>query len=89
MTKFPKGFLLGAVTAAHQVEGDNIHSDSWAQEQMRHTSFLAPSGSAVDHYHRYEEDIGLLAAAGLNTYRFSVEWARIEPEEGRFDEAEA
>ena len=85
---FPKDFLIGAATAAHQVEGNNIHSDYWLQEQMPHTSFTEPSGLACDHYNRYEEDIRLLADAGLNAYRFSVEWARIEPEEGRFDEAE-
>lgn len=84
----PKGFLLGAATAAHQVEGNNVNSDYWAQEHMKHTSFVEPSGDAVDHYNRYEEDIKLMADAGLNTYRFSIEWARIEPEKGHFDEAE-
>lgn len=88
MQKFEKEFLLGAATAAHQVEGNNIHSDYWAQELLPHTSFAEPSGLACDHYCRYEEDIRLLADAGLNAYRFSVEWARIEPEEGRFDEDE-
>lgn len=86
--KFSKGFMLGAATAAHQVEGNNIHSDYWAQEHMKHTSFVEPSGEAVDHYNRYEEDIRLMADAGLNAYRFSIEWARIEPEEGKFDAAE-
>ena len=85
---FPKGFLIGAATAAHQVEGNNIHSDYWIQEHLPHTSFTEPSGDACDHYNRYEEDIKLLADAGLNAYRFSVEWARIEPEEGQFDEKE-
>ena len=85
---FPKGFFIGAATAAHQVEGNNIHSDYWAQENLPHTSFTEPSGLACDHYNRYEEDIKLLADAGLNAYRFSIEWARIEPEEGQFDEAE-
>ena len=85
---FPEGFMIGAATAAHQVEGNNIHSDYWAQEHMPHTSFTEPSGNACDHYNRYEEDIRLMAEAGLNTYRFSVEWARIEPEEGKFDETE-
>ncbi len=84
----PEGFLIGAATAAHQVEGNNIHSDYWAQEQMPHSSFTEPSGEACDHYHRYEEDIRMMAEAGLNAYRFSIEWARIEPEEGKFDEAE-
>ena len=86
--KFPEYFLIGAATAAHQVEGNNLHSDYWAQEHMPHTSFAEPSGLACDHYNRYEEDIKLLSDAGLNAYRFSVEWARIEPEEGKFDEAE-
>lgn len=85
---FEKDFLIGAATAAHQVEGGNIHSDYWAQEHMVHTDFLEPSGDAVDHYHRYAQDIRLMAQAGLNAYRFSIEWARIEPEEGRFDETE-
>ena len=85
---FPKGFMTGAATAAHQVEGNNIHSDYWLQEQMPHSSFTEPSGIACDHYHRYEEDIRMLAEAGLNAYRFSVEWARIEPEEGVFSEEE-
>lgn len=88
MQKFEKGFFVGAATAAHQVEGNNIHSDYWAQEQLPHTSFAEPSGIACDHYNRYEEDIRLLADAGLNAYRFSIEWARIEPEEGKFDPAE-
>ena len=88
MQKFEKGFFVGAATAAHQVEGNNIHSDYWAQEQLPHTSFTEPSGIACDHYNRYEEDIKLLADAGLNAYRFSIEWARIEPEEGQFDPAE-
>ena len=89
MDRFLPDFLLGAATAAHQVEGNNTNSDCWAMEQMEHTSYAEPSLDAVDHYHRYREDIRLMADAGLNAYRFSVEWARIEPEEGRFDEAEA
>lgn len=88
MEKFAPGFFIGAATAAHQVEGNNIHSDNWAQEHMEHTSFLEPSLDAVDHYHRYEQDIKLLADAGLNAYRFSIEWARIEPEAGKFDDRE-
>ena len=85
---FPKGFLIGAATAAHQVEGNNVNSDYWAQEHMEFTSFNEPSGDACDHYNRYEEDIRLMAKAGLNAYRFSIEWARIEPQPGVFDENE-
>ena len=83
--KLPENFLIGAATAAHQVEGNNIHSDLWGMEHMKHTSFIEPSLDAVDHYNRYEKDIKLMADAGLNAYRFSIEWARIEPEEGHFD----
>ena len=86
MIKFTKDFLLGAATAAHQVEGNNTNSDCWAMEHMEHTSYAEPSLDAVDHYHRYEEDIQLMAKAGLNAYRFSLEWARIEPSEGKFNE---
>jgi beta-glucosidase len=85
---FSKEFYIGAATAAHQVEGNNIHSDYWALEHMKTTSFAEPSLDAVDHYNRYEEDIRLMADAGLNAYRFSMEWARIEPQEGVFDEKE-
>ena len=81
-------FFIGAATAAHQTEGNNIFSDCWAMEQMACSSFREPSLTAVDHYHRFEEDIRLLAQAGLNAYRFSVEWARIEPQEGKFNEDE-
>ena len=81
-------FLIGAATAAHQVEGNNTHCDFWVMENLRHSDYAEPSGMAVDHYNRYREDIQLLADAGLNAYRFSIEWARIEPQEGRFDEHE-
>lgn len=88
MEKFQKKFLLGASTAAHQVEGNNKNSDFWAMEQMKYSSFVEPSLDAVDHYNRFREDIDLIAQAGLNAYRFSIEWARIEPEKGKYDAAE-
>ena len=84
---FPEGFLWGAATAAHQVEGNNINNDSWMLEHMPGTIFAVPSGDACDHYHRYRQDIATLADLGFNTYRFSIEWARIEPEEGHFSRA--
>ena len=85
---FNQNFLIGAATAAHQVEGNNKNSDCWALEQMKDSGYAEPSLDAVDHYNRYEEDIALMAEAGLNAYRFSLEWARIEPQEGVFEEAE-
>lgn len=85
---FPPGFLWGTATAAHQVEGNNVNSDSWLLEHLPDTIYAEPSGDACDHYHRYREDIALLAKLGFTMYRFSIEWARIEPEEGEFSLAE-
>jgi beta-glucosidase len=85
--KFPKGFWWGAASAAHQVEGNNVNNDVWLLEHMPETLFSEPSGDACDHYHRYREDIALLAELGFNTYRFSLEWSRIEPEDGEFSQA--
>ena len=86
MGKFGSGFLVGAATAAHQVEGNNINSDCWALEHSSYGGYAEPSMDACDHYNRYEEDIRLMKEAGLNAYRFGIEWARIEPQEGVFDE---
>lgn len=87
MNPFPAGFLWGTATAAHQVEGNNINSDGWLLEHVPGTLYAEPSGDACDHYHRYREDIALLAELGFNLYRFSIEWARIEPEPGEFSRA--
>ncbi len=84
---FPKDFVWGAATAAHQVEGNNTHSDFWCLEHTPGTIFTEPSGDACDQLHRYPEDISLLAELGFGAYRFSIEWARIEPEEGQFSRA--
>lgn len=86
MTTYPDGFLWGASTAPHQVEGNNVNSDFWANEgRMPGMEF---SGDAVDSYHRFAEDMRLAADAGLNAYRFGIEWARIEPRPGQFSRAE-
>ncbi len=84
--EFPKNFLWGAATAAHQVEGNNTHSDWWAWEQKG--GGAEPSGLACDHYNRFEEDFELAKNLGNNAHRLSIEWARIEPEEGKWDEKE-
>lgn len=81
-------FLAGAATAAHQVEGNNRNSDFWIMENVPGSMYKEPSGDAVDHYHRYREDIGYLKQQGLNAYRFSIEWARIEPQKGVYDQKE-
>jgi beta-glucosidase/6-phospho-beta-glucosidase/beta-galactosidase len=85
---FPDDFLWGSATAAHQVEGNNVYNDTWLLEHLPGTFFEEPSGDACDHYHRYPQDIQLLADLGLNAYRFSIEWARVQPEENWFSRAE-
>jgi beta-glucosidase len=88
MSGFPDGFLWGAATAGHQVEGGNVNADMWPMEWAPKSSFNEPSGDTCDHYHRYPEDIATLAELGLTAYRFSLEWSRIEPEPGFFSRAE-
>lgn len=87
MTQFPDGFLWGASTAGHQVEGGNVNADIWPLEWAPSSIFIEPSGDGCDHYHRYPEDISTLADLGFNAYRFSLEWSRIEPEPGYFSRA--
>jgi len=107
--KFPEGFLFGAATSSHQVEGGCVNDWSlWEKanagrlsaESVRYSSLpswgsirenaLSPenyiSGRASDHFNRYEEDFDLTGRIGLNAYRFSIEWSRVEPEEGLWDE---
>jgi beta-glucosidase len=88
MPAFPDGFIWGTATSAHQVEGFNYASDWWAWEHASNTTCVEPSGDACDHYHRYPSDMALLAELGFGAYRFSIEWARIEPEEGEFSGAQ-
>lgn len=90
---FPDAFLWGSATAGHQIEGDNIHSQNWANEQSPEfykddpeRTVKAPSGKACDHYRLYREDVELIAELGHQGYRLSIEWCRIEPEEGRWDQ---
>ncbi|RKL65517.1 glycoside hydrolase family 1 [Salipaludibacillus neizhouensis] len=88
MKKFSNDFMIGAATAAHQVEGNNVNSDFWVMENVPGSMYKEPSLDAADHYRKYKEDIQLLVDAGCNTYRFSIEWARIEPIKGKFDKNE-
>ena len=83
---FPKGFLWGTSSAAHQVEGDNRNSDWWDWEQQPGRIAQGDTSAvACDHYHRYREDFALLRELNQNAHRLSIEWARIEPSEGVFD----
>lgn len=79
---FPPNFHWGAATAAHQIEGNNVNTDWWMREHAAETELKEPSGDAANSFDRYPEDIALLASLGFNAYRFSIEWARIEPERG-------
>jgi len=82
---FPKGFLWGTATAGHQIEGGNIHSDNWHSEVEN--KYKEPSGKACDHWRLYREDIDMMKELGHAAYRLSLNWARLEPEEGTHDEA--
>jgi beta-glucosidase len=83
---FPPGFLWGVASAGHQSEGDNTASDTWFAEQVTPTVFREPSGKACNGYELWREDVDLAAGTGLTAYRFSVEWARVEPAPGEFSE---
>jgi beta-glucosidase len=86
--RFPAGFLWGAGTSAHQVEGGNRWNDWW---RFEHTAGAVAdgdtSGDACRHWERFEEDFALAAADGHGVHRLSLEWSRIEPAEGRRDPA--
>jgi len=110
--QFPKRFLWGAATSAHQVEGNNCNDWSvWEKENAARLGKEAQkkfgylphweeikvqaqdpqnyiSGRACDHYHRFEEDFDIAQSLSHNAHRFSIEWSRIEPKEGEFDEEE-
>lgn len=77
-------FLWGAATSAHQVEGGNEANDWWEWELAEGSGCVEASGQACQHLTRYPDDIAMLGGLGLNCYRFSVEWSRIEPRPGEF-----
>lgn len=81
--RFPDGFLWGAATSAHQVEGGNVANDWWRFEQLpgRIRGGTA-SGEACRHYERFDEDFALAAADGHRAHRLSLEWSRLQPAPG-------
>ena len=85
---WPKDFLWGTAISAYQSEGNNTNADAWIRENVKPTLFKERSGDACDSYHRYGEDIAIAAKLGFNCYRLGIEWARIEPSEGCFSNAE-
>jgi beta-glucosidase len=84
---FPSGFLWGAATAGHQIEGGNVNSDTWIMENVKPTVFAEPSGDAANSLLLWPRDLDLARDMGFNCYRFGIEWARIEPEPGMFSMA--
>ncbi len=85
--RFPKGFVWGASTAGHQVEGNDTASDTWFMENITPTVFREPAGDSANSFALWETDLDLCKAMGLNAYRFSVEWSRVEPEKGKISQA--
>lgn len=84
--EFPQDFVFGVATAAYQVEG-HIEND-WS-EWERAGKLKDPAmrcGKSVDHWNRYEEDLSLIQNVSATAYRMSLEWARIEPRRGQFDD---
>lgn len=81
-SSFPDGFTWGTATAAHQIEGGNWNNDWWRWEHTPGGPCAEPSGDACDSWNRWAEDVALLAELGFDSYRFSIEWSRIEPEDG-------
>jgi beta-glucosidase len=84
---FPDGFHWGTATAAHQIEGGNWNNDWWAWEHTEGSGCREPSGDCCDSWNRWDEDHALIADLGLDNYRFSIEWSRIEPEAGEWSTA--
>lgn len=84
--QFPDNFLWGVATSAHQIEGYNENSDWWCWEhQEGKIAKGETSGPATDHWNRLEEDVQLLKDLKVQMYRFSIEWAKLEPQQGQFD----
>ena len=84
--RFPEGFRWGVATAAHQIEGGNTNNDWWEFETRPASTVAEPSGAACDSWNRWREDHDLVAALGVDDYRFSIEWSRLEPERGGWSE---
>ncbi len=93
VVRFPKGFLWGVATSAHQVEG-GCDNNNWSQWEKQSAPDGTPrisggqnSGAACDHWNLFLEDLDLIRQTGAGAYRFSLEWSKIEPRPGRFDQA--
>ncbi len=85
MIQFPKSFLWGSATSSYQVEGGNANADWWPWEK---SAGKEPSAAACRHYELYEQDFDLIKGLKHNAHRLSIEWSRIEPQEGNFSQKE-
>src|SRR5205823_9430186 len=86
--RLPAGFLVGCATAAHQVEGGTDNDwTRWAREHPERIADGRDATVAIDHYRRYRDDLAALGTMRHNAHRFSIEWSRVEPEDGHFDGA--
>ena len=83
----PSTFLWGVATAGHQSDGGDTTSDTSFLESVEPSVFAAPAGKGCDAWNRWAEDLDLVVAMGLNAYRFSIEWCRVEPQPGVIDDA--
>ncbi len=83
----PAHFLWGASTAGHQIDGNDTMADTTFLESVTPSVFKEPAGAACMSWERWEDDLDCVAAMGLNAYRFSVEWCRIEPEQGKINQS--
>jgi len=83
--RFPQGFIWGTSTAGHQIEGNNIHSDWWEFEEKGKIYDGTKSAKAVDYWNRFEEDHRLMKELSYPAFRLGIEWAKLEPEKGRYD----
>ena len=80
--RLPSDFVIGAATSAHQIEGGNRLNDCWHNEHAADSLFAEPSGTACGSWERWREDVAIVADLGLDAYRFSLEWSRIQPTPG-------
>lgn len=85
--RFPEGFVWGVALSAYQVEGGNWNADWWEFEHTAGSGCAEPCGDACDSWHRWDQDVAIAADLGFASFRFSVEWSRIEPEQGEFSDA--
>ncbi|MEX0940377.1 MAG: family 1 glycosylhydrolase [Candidatus Babeliales bacterium] len=86
---FPKKFSWGVASSAFQIEGVQTHhnqfvKNNWTEDPVLGEYFKNTKG--MDHWNQFKKDVQLIAKAGFNTYRFSIPWDKIEPEEGKFDQ---